>query len=273
MEYRSLSDTLMTLRGARGARAAMFELSLDGPVARLTMDRPQARNGLRTEDWRALAALIEQAGRLKARAILVRSLVPGWFCAGIDTGELATLHADPAARLPYRNAMRQALDGIRQSPLPVIAEIDGACVGAGVALAAACDVRLAGPDASFAIPAARQGVGYLIEDIAGLRDLVGGGQAARLLLGAVRIDAAEAARIGLVEQQGSDVARRAADLAQDMAGHAPGALALLKQGLALAAAGRRSDEGHDRACDAALGGAELAESYAAARERRRPDFS
>lgn len=269
MEYRSLTDCLMTLKGSQGAKAAMFELAVDGPIARLTLDRPQTRNALRLDDWRVLIALVEQASRLKARVLLIESKVAGAFSAGIDLGDLAQLHGDPALRLPFRNTMRAALDGIRRAPIPVVAAIDGACLGMGVALAAACDLRIAGPQASFALPLARQGMAYPLEDIARLTGLVGEGQAARLLLTGTRIDAAEAVRIGLADMAGADP-RAVADA---IAGNAPGALALLKQGLGLAAAGAASDEGHARAFDATFASAEFAEGLAARQARRAPDFS
>lgn len=268
MEQRSLADCLMTLRGARGSKAAMFELAIDGPVARLTLGRAENRNALRMDDWRVLVALVEQAARLKARVLLIQSAVPGSFCAGADIGELATLHADPTARLPFRNAMRAALDAIRRSPLPAIAAVDGGCYGAGVALAMACDIRVAGPKAAFAITPAKLGIGYPLEDISRLRALVGEGQAARLLLTGARIDAEEAARIGLVELTGADAGALAAQIAEN----APSSLAMLKSGLHLAWSGRTSDEGHDRLFDSAFGSAEFEEGFAAFRERRPPAF-
>lgn len=268
MDYRSLSDCLTTLKGSHGPAASMFELSVDGPVARLSLDRAATRNALRLEDWRVLVALVEQAWRMRARVLLIESRVAGCFCAGADLNELAMLHADPTARLPFRNAMRAALDGIRRSPLPVIAAIDGDCFGAGVALAAACDLRVVGPRARFSLPPARLGIGYPLEDIARLRGLVGEGQAARLLLTAAAIDADEAVRIGLAQMAGID----ARALAGQVAVNAPAALAMLKNGLLLAASGVAVDEGHDRAFDAAFGSAEFEQGYSAHREGRLPTF-
>lgn len=271
-EIQSLTSLVSSMRGVPPARAgAMFELSVDGRIASLAMSRPATRNAVRVDDWRALVALVEQAGRMKARALVLHSRVDGAFCAGADLSELRDLHDDPAGRLPFRNAMRAALDALRASPLPVIAAIDGDCFGAGVALAIACDIRIVGERARFAVPPARLGIGYPLEDIARLRALIGDGQAARLLLTAGTIDAAEALRIGLGELAGtSEVAR---DVARAVAGNASSSLALLKQGLALAASGRTSDEGHDRAFDAAFGGGDFAEGIAAFDARRSPDFS
>lgn len=262
----------MTARDVQGMSGVMFELSLDGPIARLTLMRPQVRNAVRVADWRVLAALVKQAAEMGARVIVVQSGADGIFCAGADLAEMAALHADPAARAPFRNAMRAALDALRTSPIPAIAAIDGGCFGAGVALAMACDIRVAGPRAVFAVPPARLGIGYPLEDIARLRALVGDGQAARMLLGAGTIDRDEAARIGLVEIATDRLAAAVDALAAAIAANAPASLALLKSGLALAASGLCSDEGHARAFDAAFGGADFAEGIDAFRARRSPKF-
>lgn len=269
-EAASLTGLVSTLRGAAAGVGAMFELSLDGRVARLTLARAATRNALTTDDWRALPALVEQAVRLKARVILLSSRVEGAFCAGADLRELATLHEDPSARLPFRNVMRAALDSIRASQIPVVALVDGDCFGAGVALAIACDIRVAGPAARFAVTPAKLGINYPIEDIARLRALIGDGQASRMMLAADVVKAEEAVRIGLAEVAGGEA--DALRLARAIAANAPSSVATLKHGLSLAAAGLTSDEGHDRAFDSAFGGADFAEGIAAFRARRTPDF-
>ncbi|WP_293855983.1 enoyl-CoA hydratase/isomerase family protein [Sphingomonas sp. SCN 67-18] len=262
----------MTARPAQGMSGAMFDLLVTDRIARLSLARPEARNALRVADWRALPGLVAQAVDAGARAIVLQSAAEGMFCAGADLGELAGLGADAAARQPFRTAMRAALDAVRASPAPVIAAVDGGCFGAGVALAMACDIRIAGPRALFAVTPAKLGIGYPLEDIARLHALVGVGQAARMLFGAVTLDAAEAARIGLAEVVADEVAQAADALAAAMAGNSPASLALLKQGLALAAGGIASDAGHDAAFDAAFGAADFAEGIAAFRARRRPEF-
>jgi enoyl-CoA hydratase/carnithine racemase len=269
-ETASLTGLVSSLRGVASGVGAMFELSLDGRVARLTLARAATRNALTTDDWRALPALVEQAMRLKARVILLSSRIDGAFCAGADLRELATLHEDPSARIPFRNVMRAALDSIRSSPIPVIALVDGDCFGAGVALAIACDMRIAGPAACFAVTPAKLGIGYPLEDIARLRALIGDGQAARMMLAADAVKADEAVRIGLAELAGGEA--DALRLAAAIAANAPSSVAMLKRGLSLASGGQASDEGHDRAFDSAFGGGDFAEGIAAFRARRTPDF-
>ncbi|WP_414900386.1 enoyl-CoA hydratase/isomerase family protein [Sphingomonas flavalba] len=261
-------DNLVTTARGSAADDTLFHLSFDGHVARLTMARARYRNAVRSDDWRALPALVEQAARGGARVILLASAVAGSFSAGVDLNELVALREDAAARLPLRNAMRAGLNALRASPVPVIALVDGDCFGAGVALAIACDIRVAGPAARFAVTPARLGISYQFADITRLRALVGEGQAARLLLAAEAIDTAEALRIGLAELAGG--AAQAEKLAAAIAANAPSSVAALKSGLA--ATGDDAGENHDRAFDAAFGGPDFAVGLAAFRARRTPEF-
>jgi enoyl-CoA hydratase/carnithine racemase len=167
--------------------------------------------------------------------------------------------------------MRAALDALAALPMPVIAAIDGDCFGAGVALALAADIRVAGPRAVFAITPAKLGITYPQADIARLVALVGRGQAARLLYGATRIDAAEAARIGLVEVLADDAHASALAMAEAMAALSPASLAALKR--AVVALPQGADAAFDAGFDQAFAGADFREGLAAFRERRAPRFA
>lgn len=234
---------------------AMFRLSHDGEIARLTLDRAEARNAIPAAGWGELALLL---GKVDGRMLIVAG-AGGAFCAGADFADLATMRGDEAARIRFREDMRAALDALRGLPMPTIARIEGPCYGAGVALAMACDVRIAGPGARFAITPARIGISYPQEDVHRLVGLVGAGQAARLLFTAAEIDGAEALRIGLAELDALD---DAAILANDSA-----SLAELKRAIALAAAGVRSDPVRDRRFDALIGGDEIARRLEALRRK------
>ena len=224
----------------------MFRLTQDGEVARLTLDRPEARNAVPAAGWGELAGLL---GGVEGRLLVVAG-AGGAFCAGADLNDFAAMRGDEGASIRFREAMRAALDGLRALPMPTVARIDGACYGAGVALALACDLRVAGPAARFAITPAKIGVSYPQEDVHRLVALVGPGQAARLLFTATSIDGAEAIRIGLAELAELD---EAAILANDAA-----SLAELKRAVALATAGVRSDPDQDRRFDALIAGEALA---------------
>jgi enoyl-CoA hydratase/carnithine racemase len=184
--------------------------------------------------------------------------------------EIAALADDAERRAPFRQAMRDALEPLAHLTMPVIAAIDGDCFGAGVALALAADVRVAGPRAVFAITPAKLGITYPQEDIARLIALVGPGQAARLLCAAAPIGATEAARIGLVEVLAEDAMGEAMGLADAMAALSPTSLAALKHAVARAPLGH--DAALDAAFDEAFAGTDFREGLVAFRERRRARF-
>jgi enoyl-CoA hydratase/carnithine racemase len=230
----------------------MFRLTQDQDVARLVLDRPEARNAIPAAGWDLLGDLL---GTVSAPLLIV-SGAGGAFCAGADLSDFPGFGADGATR--FRAAMRAALDKLAALPIPTIATIDGPCYGAGVALALACDLRLAGESARFAITPAKLGISYPQEDVFRLVETVGRAQAARLLFTAVTIDADEAVRIGLAERL-DEAETIAAILANDSA-----SLATLKRGVGL---GQRSDAEQDRRFDALMGGAEMARRLEALRRK------
>lgn len=245
----------------------MFELTLDGAAARLRLDRPEARNAVPVRDWALLAHRCGEAARGGAR-LLVLSGNREAFCAGADLADFPELSADPRKASDFRRLMRAGLDALRDLPIATVAAIEGPCFGAGVALAMACDIRIAGPDARFAITPAKFGISYPQEDVARLVALVGPGQASRLLLGAGTVDAAEAARIGLVEVAAEDVAQVVDGLASAILANSGESVAILKRAIRLAAEGASSDEGQDRSFDALFGSADFRARLAALRPGR-----
>ena len=239
----------------------MFDFIVTDDRARLTLDRPAVRNAIGLGGWDALTVKLGEVERSGAR-LLVVSGAGAAFCAGADLSDFEHLREDPRARAAFRVTMRRALDRLRALPIPTIAVVDGPCFGAGVALAMACDIRIAGTAALFAITPALMGISYPQEDVHRLVALVGPGQAARLLFGGGSIDAAEALRIGLVEMLGDAEPLVSAILAND-----PASLDTLKRAIALAATGVRSDAAQDRAFDALFGSEALAARLAARRKR------
>lgn len=238
----------------------MIEITCAGPVTRLRLNRPEARNALATRHWEALAAAANKIG--DARLVVV-SGAEGVFSAGADLVEFETFRGDAAACARFRTAMRRGVDALASLPAATLAWIDGPCFGAGVALAMACDIRLASPAARFAITPARMGIGYPQEDVARLVRLVGPGWASRLLFTGAAIDAAAASRIGLVEDVAEPDGLQA--LIDELAAADPASIATLKHAVALAAAGVATDEAQDRRFDTLLG----SDAFAGRLSRRR----
>jgi enoyl-CoA hydratase len=176
-------------------------------VAVLTVSNPERRNAMNIELSRRLVDAVRRAGDDEAVGAVVVTGEDPAFCAGGDLGELAT--ADPAT-------LREVYAGflaVADCPLPTVAAVNGAAVGAGLNLALACDLRLAGPrakfDARFLPLGLHPGGGYtwMAQRVLGAQ-----GAAALTLFGDV-VDATEAARIGLVHRVADDVVATAVELA------------------------------------------------------------
>lgn len=242
----------------------MIHISQDGPIATIALARGEAKNALPTAAWQALAAAAREIG--DARAVILRSDVPGIFSAGADVREFEQLQTDPALRTRFREAMRAGIEAIATIPVPVIAVIEGGCFGAAVALILAADIRIAGDRAEFATTPARLGLGYPQEDVARLRVQVGRGVAATMLFTGDWVKADEAKSIRLVELRAKNAQETALAIARTIAGNAPNAVRQLKRAL--------NGPAHDldTAFEDAFGGAEFAEGLAAFGQRRKPIY-
>ncbi len=226
----------------------MIRLQFDDEVALLTLDRGGARNALPIAAWDAIADAAASVAKSDTRVLVVESAMPGIFSAGADLSEFAALVADPAQRARFRLAMAHGIEALAALPIPVIAAVDGGCFGAAVALTLACDIAVAGDAAHFATTPAKLGIGYPASDVARLRARVGAGQAARMLFTGDRIDADEAARIGLVQWRVADAAEQARTMAATIGANDPDAVRLLKSILRDPAAAE-----HDQAFEDAFG--------------------
>ena len=244
----------------------MIRIDIDGPTAWLRLDRAQARNALTMDAFEEMARRLDSLAGSDARLLIVAG-EGSHFCAGADLAEFAELQASEAARHRFRTAIRAALDGFARLPIPVLAYVEGACFGAGVALAMAADIRFAAPDARFAITPAKIGIGYPQEDVHRLVALVGPGHAARLLYTGIAIEAEEALRIGLVEKLGGP--QELLEAMDALLACDPGSIAMLKRGIGLAAAGVRSDDAQDRAFEDLLHSPAAVELLSRARAARR----
>ena len=171
------------------------EVTRDGAIATLWLNRPEKRNAVTIDMWRAMtdhcAAL---AGDPTVRVLVVRG-TGDHFCAGADIGALGTVDND--ALLIANHA---ADDALTTFPKPVIAFITGSCVGGGAEIAIACDLRIADTTSRFGITPARLGLLYPTFALERAVRLLGASAAKHLLYSAELIDAERALRIGLVDE-------------------------------------------------------------------------
>lgn len=178
-----------------------LRLEHDGPIARLLIDRADKRNAFTLAMWQAVPRLLAQAAELpELRLLLVQAAQPGGaFCAGADIAELLANKDDSEWLAANQAAINKAQHDLARFPLPTIAYVEGDAVGGGCGLALACDVRIATASARFGITPAKLGIVYPLHDVKLLVDLIGPGQAKRMLFSGMLLDAEEAHRIGLVE--------------------------------------------------------------------------
>ena len=177
-----------------------LRLEKDGAIAHLLIDRAAKRNAFTQAMWEAFPALLADAMADDAvKVMILRSAEPGIFCAGADIAEFSEGALDPEWRARNQDAIRRAQHELARADKPVIAAIDGDCVGGGCGLAIACDLRVASSRTRFGITPAKLGLVYSLHDTKLLVDLVGPAQAKRILFTGQLLPAQEAQRIGLAE--------------------------------------------------------------------------
>lgn len=241
----------------------MSEISVitDGFVATITIDRAAKRNAIDLTACHAIADAVDAAAASDARVIVVTG-AGGHFCAGAD---LTGVEDDG-----FRAAIRRTLDSLRAAPVVTIAAIDGAALGAGVQLAAACDLRVATPSARFGVPAAKLGLAVDHTTVQQVANLIGGAQARAMLLACDEIDGQRAFDLGMVNRLG-DLADALAWAAK-IATLAPLTIAAHKLALNRLEPPLADQDVID-AVAAAWASADLQEGRAAFAEKRPPNFA
>jgi len=178
-----------------------IRLKISPPLAEIVLDQPQRRNALSLEMWAMLPDLVAAANaHPDVKVILLHGGGNGVFAAGADISEFPVIYGTQAAARNSGRTIARALDALETSEKPVIAAIEGACVGGGVSLAVAADLRIAAAGATFGVTPARLGLVYPPGDMQRLARLVGPGTAKRLLYTGRIFSGAEALRMGLVDE-------------------------------------------------------------------------
>lgn len=251
-----------------------LRLNIEGAIARLLIDRPAKRNAMDQSMWEAVPALVAQAmENADVRLLIVSSASPGSFCAGADIGEFATSSADPVWRARNAAAIRGTQLALARAPKPTLAIIDGDAVGGGCGIALACDLRIASTNARFGITPAKLGLVYPTHDTRLLVELVGPAHARRLLYSGMIIDAAEALRIGLIQQLAGDLEAEAAAFAALVIGASPASQRASKLIIQRIIEGAHDDDEASQAgFDAAFTGPDFEEGVAAFLAKRKPVF-
>lgn len=180
----------------------MVVVEREGPVARILLNRPEKANALNSAFLRELRSEVEKLAVDAALRVAVLGGKGKTFCGGADVQELDSLDATSAG--PFVEKIHSVCKVIRDLPVPVIARLHGAVIGAGLEIAAACDLRIAAEGTRFAMPEVKIAIPSVVE-AALLPRLMGSGRAAWLVLTGEPIDARRALEWGLVEEVAADL--------------------------------------------------------------------
>jgi len=179
----------------------MVDVESEGGVTRIFLNRPEKVNALDSELLQKLLAAFLNILEFPDTRVVVLGGRGKAFCGGADVRELSALNASNAGAFVQR--IHDVCAALRKLPVPVVARLHGAVVGAGLEIAAACDLRVAAEGTRFSMPEVRLGIPSVVE-AALLPRLMGSGRAAWLVLTGEAIDARRAYEWGLVEQVGDD---------------------------------------------------------------------
>lgn len=255
-----------------------IRVEVEGAIGRIVVANPERRNAVSLGMWQAIpGAVAALETHPDVRVIVVRGDGALAFVSGADISEFATVRKDAASARAYEVSNAEAFSALKHTSKPTVAMIRGFCLGGGMGLAVACDLRVAAEDAIFGIPAARLGVGYPPDCIGDVVAAVGPQRAKELFFTARRMTATEALDIGLlaavhpVESFENEVF----DLAQILANNAPLTIRAAKAAIDVVVAGTMATE-RDRLValtDACFASADFAEGRTAFLEKREAKFT
>jgi enoyl-CoA hydratase len=207
----------------------------EGGIARIVLNRPQARNAMTFAMYQGLITCCETiTDDPNVKALIITGAGDKAFAAGTDISQFRSFSTAEDA-LGYERFMDRVLGSLERLRVPTIAAIAGACTGGGAAIAAACDLRIATRDARFGFPIARTLGNCLSQgNLKRLSGLIGPARVKDIIFTARLVGAEEALTIGLVGEVVEDRAaltERVDALAHLLAGHAPLTMQATKEGL------------------------------------------
>lgn len=172
-----------------------------GAVGWIVFDQPARRNAINDAMWRGIApAVAGFDADPQVRCVAFRGAGTAAFSAGADISEFESARSNEQAIGQYDNLLDQVLHAIQDSPKPSVAMIYGFCLGGGLEIALACDLRYCAANAQFGIPAAKLGLAYNVEGHKRLLETVGHARAREIMFLGRRYPAEEALAMGLVHR-------------------------------------------------------------------------
>jgi len=203
----------------------------DGAIGWITFNNPARHNAVSMAMWQALAEVVDDFEKDGAiRVIVVKGAGDKAFVSGADISEFKEKRSSPETVKIYNEAAGKAHDKLYRVGKPTIAMIRGYCIGGGVGLATSCDMRIAAEGSTYAVPAAKLGLGYEYAGVRKLVDIVGPSFAKEIFYTARQFTAAEAVTMGLINRlvPAADLDATVRQCAQGIAANAPLTVASIK---------------------------------------------
>lgn len=250
----------------------------DGAIGWITFNNPARHNAVSMVMWEALYDIVtDYASDDAIRVIVVKGAGEKAFVSGADISEFEEKRSSPETTRVYNETAQKASKALKEVNKPTIAMIRGYCVGGGVSTAMACDLRIAAEGSTFAVPAAKLGLGYEYEGIRKLMDVVGPSFAKEIFFTARQFTAAEALTMGLINRMlpVDQLEAYVRDCANAIAANAPLTVSSIKT---IVAEALKDESVRDmRLCqevvDRCFNSADYAEGRQAFMEKRKPKFA
>lgn len=256
---------------------AELRITRDGGIATIWFDNVPRHNAVTFDMW---CALPERLKELEAdddvRVIMLAGAGEKAFISGADISQFDEQRGNAEGRARYNEAVEKAYEAPILCKKPVVAKIRGICMGGGLGLAAACDVRIASQDAVFRMPAARLGLGYNFVGIRRFMGVIGAANTADIFFSARKFDAQDALRMGFVSRvvANAELDREVVDYCGLLAENAPMTIAAAKLAIreAMKDPAVRDLAAVERMVDACFASADYVEGRSAFMAKRKPEF-
>ncbi len=249
-----------------------------GRIGRLIFNNPEKHNAVSLDMWQRVGDILEDFVADDDIRVVVLSGAGGRaFVSGADISKFEDERATTAAVTHYNEVTARVYRGVHGLPKPTIAMIQGYCIGGGLALAVCCDLRICSEESRFSLPAAKLGLGYPLESLRRLVDAVGVANTKDICFTARRLDAREAAAMGLVNRVVPDgeLWDFVRDHAETIAGNAPLTIHAMKR--ILGEIGKDSAERDLAMCQHLVDRCFASDDYVEGRrafvEKRKPAFA
>lgn len=254
-----------------------LDIEARGGLLFLRINNPSHRNALTLSMWTALGEQVEAAARDdQVRVIVLQGADDKAFSSGADISEFESLRATAEQIRHYDECVHRAHLALIQSAKPTVAFIQGICMGGGMEIAAACDLRYGAESARFSLPASRLGLGYSLQGIERMVNIMGAASTADIFMTARTFEGREGARLGFLNEVFIDhkFSAQSINRVEALADNAPLTIRAIKMALenVQQAPGFPTAQQVDAAVKACFASSDYKEGRRAFIEKRKPVF-